>query len=165
MQATPGLVPGSLLDLATLAAAPREFLLERYLDLLATLGQPVSEVHLRVLRWTLDEMALPGRLFTEIVEDLYRDDRFMRGQLTIAGRRLGPESVTVPMSTVVDRRSTAIPASSIVPFHHRAASTRKLLLEYHGDRGVALQHVGVLVGRRAHNSLWPQLVSWLHAVP
>jgi polyhydroxyalkanoate synthase len=165
VQAIPGLVPGSLLDLATVAAAPREFLLERYLDLLATLGQPVSEVHLRVLRWTLDEMALPGRLFTEIVEDLYRDDRFMRGQLTIAGRRLGPESVTVPMSTVVDPRSTAIPASSIVPFHHRAASSRKLLLEYHGDRGVALQHVGVLVGQRAHNSLWPQLVSWLHAVP
>jgi polyhydroxyalkanoate synthase subunit PhaC len=161
----PGLVPGSLLDLATVAAAPREFLLERQLDLLATLGQPVSEVHLRVLRWTLDEMALPARLFTEIVEDLYRDDRFLRGQLPIAGRRLGPESMTVPMSTVVGPRSTAVPPSSIVPFHHRAASTRKLLLEYHGDRGVALQHVGVLVGRRAHDSLWPQLVDWLHALP
>ena len=67
-------------------------------------------------------MALPARLFTEVVEDHYRDDRFM-GAADIPEHRLGPESMTVPMFTVVDPR--AIPPSSIVPFHHRAARNRR----------------------------------------
>jgi polyhydroxyalkanoate synthase subunit PhaC len=161
----PETVPGSVLDLATVVAAPREFVIERHLDLLATIGQPAVQVHLRVLRWTLDEMALPARLFTDLVEDLYRDDSFARGRLTIADQRVGPESMTVPMLTVVDPRSSAIPASSIVPFHHAAASTHKTLLDYHGDRGVALQHVGVLVGQRARTALWPRIISWLRGLP
>jgi polyhydroxyalkanoate synthase subunit PhaC len=27
----------------------------------------------------------------------------------------------------------------------------------------ALQHVGALVGRRAHRELWPEIVRWVHA--
>jgi polyhydroxyalkanoate synthase len=158
-------VPGSLLDLATVLAAPREFLLERYLDLAATLGRPSGRLHLRVVRWTLDESALPGRLFTEVVEDLYRADRLMRGELPIAGRRIGPDAMVVPMLTVLDPRSTAIPPSSIEPFHQAATTVHKKLLHYDGDHGVALQHVGVLIGPNAHTALWPQIIDWMHKLP
>jgi polyhydroxyalkanoate synthase len=155
------MVPGSLLDLVTVVAAPREFLLERYLDLVGTLGRPEAQVHVRVQRWTLDEFALPGRLFADIVENLYRDDQFRRGELVVAGRRVGPNALVVPLLNVVDPRSAAIPPSAIEPFHHAAASQRKALLEYHGDRGVGLQHVGVLIGRHAHAMLWPQIIDWI----
>jgi polyhydroxyalkanoate synthase len=155
------LVPGSVLDVVAALAAPREFVLDRHLDLLLTLGQATAALHLRVSRWALDEFALPGRLFGEVVENLYRDDQLMRGELVLAGSRVGPDSLVVPMLNVVDPRGTAIPPSAIVPFHHAAACSRKKLLEYHGDRGVALQHVGVLVGRRAHTLLWPQIIDWI----
>lgn len=161
LQAGFGTVPGSLLDLVTTAAAPREFLLERYADLAASLGSPELWVHLRVERWTLDEFPLPGRLFAEVIEQLYREDRFMRGDLTIAGRRVGPASLIVPMLNVVNPRNNAVPASSIVPFHQAAASGSKKLLWYHGDHGVALQHVGALVGGNARASLWPEIVCWV----
>ncbi len=165
LQPALGLVPGSLLDLATVVAAPREFLVERHLDLLTTLARPLGELHLRVVRWTLDEFALPARLFTELVEDLYRGDSLMRREFTIAGRRIGPDTLVVPLLTVVDPRSTAIPPSSILPFHHAATSPDKKLLHYRGDRGVALQHVGVLVGANAHTTLWPQILDWIHHLP
>ena len=165
LQPALGVVPGSLLDLATVVAAPREFLVERYLDLLATAGRPRGDLHLRVVRWTLDEFALPARLFTEIVEDLYRRDALMRGELTIAGRRIGPDTLTVPLLTVVDPRSAAVPPSSILPFHHAAAGPDKALLHYRGDDGVALQHLGVLIGANAHTILWPQILDWIHHLP
>jgi polyhydroxyalkanoate synthase len=37
------------------------------------------------------------------------------------------------------------------------------VLEYPGENGVALQHLAPLIGRRAHASLWPEIISWLHA--
>ena len=161
LPAGPGLVPGSFLDLASITAAPVTFQLERHLDLVASLGRRSLSVHLRVQRWTLDELAMPGALFAEIVEDLYRDDRFMRSALVLGGRPVGPGSLVVPMLTVASPDSTVIPPTSIVPFHDRAASPNKKLLWYQGDRGVAIQHVGVLVGRTAHRVLWPQIIAWM----
>jgi polyhydroxyalkanoate synthase len=35
------------------------------------------------------------------------------------------------------------------------------VLEYGGDTGVVVQHLGVLVGRNAHRILWPRILAWL----
>jgi polyhydroxyalkanoate synthase len=154
-------VPGSFLDLVSAAASPRTFVLERYLDLITSLGRPSLQVHLRVVRWSMDEFAIPGRLFAEVVEDLYRKDRFMRGDLTLGHRWIGPGSLVVPMLNVANPDNTVIPPSSIVAFHRAAASPVKELLWYNGDQGVALQHVGVLVGQTARIRLWPQIIAWI----
>jgi polyhydroxyalkanoate synthase len=66
-----------------------------------------------------------------------------------------------PVTTVFAPRSAVIPPASVVPVHEAAASPDKLLLEYRGDVGVALQHVGVLVGRAAHRDLWPRILERL----
>jgi polyhydroxyalkanoate synthase subunit PhaC len=158
-------VPGSFLDLVSAFAAPLSFQVGRYADLALSLGDGAAlATHLRVERWALDEFALPGRLFEDVVERLYRRDELMAGTLSVAGREVGPAALTVPMLNVVNPRSRVIPPQSIVPFHEAAASPRKALLQYHGDIGVAVQHVGVLVGRNAHRKLWPSILRWLDEV-
>ncbi len=51
----------------------------------------------------------------------------------------------------------------MLPFHAAAGSAEKRLLWYEGDVGVSLQRVGMLVGRNAHERLWPQLADWMLA--
>lgn len=155
-------VPGSLLDVVAGAAAPGEFQLDRWVDLVRSLADPAALAsYLRVLRWTMDEFRLPRRLFEDVVESLYREDRFRAGALTVEGRRVGPDSLVVPLLNVVDPASRVVPPRSVLPFHEAAASREKAVLEYHGDSGVLLQHVGVLVGRNAHRELWPAVLGWL----
>jgi polyhydroxyalkanoate synthase len=157
-----GGVPGAFLDVVSGAAAPREFALERRLDLLRSLPDPAAlRTHLRVLRWAGDEFRMPGALFRDVVERLYRSDAFARGTLLMAGERVGPDTLTAALTTVVAPRSAVIPPGSIVPVHEAAAAADKLLLEYRGDVGVALQHVGALVGRSAHRDLWPLILERL----
>jgi polyhydroxyalkanoate synthase subunit PhaC len=157
-----GGVPGAFLDVVSAAAAPREFSLERRLDLFRSLNDPAAvRTHLRVLRWAGDEFRMPGALFRDVVERLYRDDGFARGALEVAGDRVGPAALTAPLTTVFAPRSAVIPPGSVVPVHEAAAATDKVLLEYSGDVGVALQHVGVLVGRTAHRDLWPRILERL----
>ena len=103
---------------------------------------------------------MAGKLFTEIVELLYREDRFMKGALSIAGRTIGPRDLKAPLLNVIDPRSTIVPPSSILPFHEAAASPKKKVLQYRGDIGVGLQHVGVLVGASAHAHLWPEIFTF-----
>jgi len=156
-----GLVPGVFLDVVTAAAAPREFVFERYADLWTSAMSGRLRLHLQVLRWTMDECALPGRLVADVVEQLYRKDRFHRGELVIDGSRVGPMTLTVPLLNVIDPLDDAIPATAITPFHEAAASPHKALLEYRGERGTALRHIGVLVGPGALTATWPQVMDWV----
>ncbi len=155
-------VPGVFLNLMSAAAEPQAFQWERMLDRWLSLANPQAlATHMRVERWTHDEFALPGRLFTDLVEDLYRNDAFTQGQLEVTGRRIGPQDLRAPLVSVLDPRSKLIPEAAHLPFHDAAASERKCVLHYEGDIGVNLQHVGVLVGNSAHARLWPAIFRWL----
>lgn len=157
-------VPGVYLNMMSAIAEPQAFQWERIADRWLSMLDPKALVtHMRVERWTHDEFPLPGRLFTEIVESLYRNDEFMQGQLDIGGRSIGPGDLRAPLISVVDFRSKVIPPEAVVPFHDATLNKRKLLLEYRGDVGVNLQHVGVLVGRNAHATIWPAIFDFLGA--
>jgi polyhydroxyalkanoate synthase subunit PhaC len=157
-----GRVPGSFLNLVCAIAAPGEFQWQRYMDWLLCAGNVRAlTTHLRVERWTLDEFPMPGKLFAETIELLYRSDCLMQGRLTIRGRQIGPGDLSAPLLSVYDPRSTIIPAESIIPFHRSTTGSPRKLLPYEGDIGVAIQHVGVLVGSNAHTRLWPAVFDWL----
>ncbi|GAB3392955.1 alpha/beta fold hydrolase [Azotobacter armeniacus] len=157
-------VPGSFLSMAAARASPDSFVWARWADWLKSLADSEAlQTHLLVIRWTLDEMPFPRRLFEEVVELLYRENRFMGGTLSILGQLATPSRVKTPILSVVDPRSHVVPPQSVLPFHAAAGNSDAQVLWYAGDVGVALQHVGVLVGKRAHQALWPQVLQWLHA--
>jgi polyhydroxyalkanoate synthase len=160
--ATFGHVPGVFLNTMSAMAEPQAFQWERWSDRWLSLGDPQAmATHMQVERWTHDEFALPGQLFTDLVESLYRRDELMQGELEIGGRSVGPGELRTPLLSVIDPRSKLIPPAAVLPFHEAAASPRKQVLHYEGDVGVNLQHVGVLVGRNAHARIWPAIFDWL----
>jgi polyhydroxyalkanoate synthase subunit PhaC len=155
--------PGTLLNALGVAASPESFLWWRYRDRLASAWDPAAlRTHLLVERWTLDEYAMPSGLFADVIE-LYRKDSFMRGTLDVGGKTAAPRNVAAPVLAVVDPESDVVPPSSVVPFLDALPDPNWTLLHYEGDTGVALRHVGVLVGRNAHRLLWPEILDWIRS--
>jgi hypothetical protein len=66
-----------------------------------------------------------------------------------------------PVLSVVDPRSELVPPPAVLPFHAAAGSAEARLVWYRGDTGVALQHVGALVGRTARREVWPAILQWV----
>lgn len=160
----PGNVPGSFIGAMSILALPQSFQFERWTDFINSLPDPESlKEHFRVVRWTLDELPMPGKLFEDVREKLYRENRFMSGTLTIDGRNAEPESVRSPILSVVDELSSVVTPGSSLAFHDAVSSPDKQIFRYEGDVGVALQHLGMLVGRNAHRHLWPEIIRWIHA--
>jgi polyhydroxyalkanoate synthase len=155
------LLPGSLLDLGSVTASPVSFIVTRCLDGLASAGDPHASLnHLRVERWILDEFPMSAIFLAELVDQLYREDRFMRGTLSIAGCAANPAALAMPVLNVMRPESLLIPGEMIRLFHEKIPSRNKRLLRYDGESGVALRHVGVLVGPQAHRELWPKILEW-----
>ena len=157
-----GNVPGTFLNQMSYLASPMTFGGARRADWFLSLPDAQAvQTYLRIECWMLDEMPLSRRLFEEVVEELYRGDRFMGGTLMVNGRAAVAEGVGAPLLSVVDPRSRVVPPESVLPFHEAVPSPDRQVLWYEGDRGVALQHVGVLVGKNAHQYLWPKILNWI----
>jgi polyhydroxyalkanoate synthase len=153
---------GSEISLGGYLAAPETFGSERWLDWLQSLpDRQAVQLHLRVVRWTLDELPLPRQLFEDVIEQLYRGNRFATGELTVSGRVAALQELSVPMLVVADPLSRVVPPQSACP--PMLAGRGVKVLWYQHELGVCLQHVGPLVGRRAHHELWPQIVAWLRS--
>jgi polyhydroxyalkanoate synthase len=159
------MVPGSLTSALGITADPVEFLPARWLDALASAADlEAFATHLRVLRWTLDELAMPGQLFEEVAGQLLRDDAFSRGALEIVGRPAAPGLLGMPVLAVLDPLSRLVPPRSVLPVLADIGGPTTVLRYREEEPGAALPHVGALVGRAAHRRLWPQILRWMREV-
>ena len=154
--------PGSLLSCMATLAAPGTFIWSRLLDaaLSVTDGQAL-EIHALVERWSLDEVALPGKLVHQIMQWLFRENRFCRGTLEVCGTVVGPSSLSLPIRAVVNTADEIAPLTSIKSCIDAVPISGARIIEYKGEIGVGLQHLGILGGRQAHAQVWPEIISWL----
>jgi polyhydroxyalkanoate synthase len=158
------IVPGSLLSQLSAMAAPETFVWSRLFDAALSFSDPrAAELQGMVERWTLDELSLPGQLVTDVLRQLYAEDRFCRGKLQIGTKTVGPSSLRTSTLTVVNTGDEVAPPRSILPFVSAMQPGFVRILEYPGENGVGLQHLAPLIGRCAHASLWPEIMSWLRA--
>ncbi len=157
-------VPGSLVSQLCALASPETFVWSRLLDAaLSTADRQASEIHARIERWALDEVPLSGRLFSQILQFLYRENCFCRGTLPIRDKTVGPSCLRLPTLAVVNPADEIAPPASVMPFIDAMPGERARVIEYHGEIGIGLQHLGILAGRQAHARVWPEIVSWMHA--
>jgi len=155
--------PGSLLSHMSALASPNTFIWARLMDAALSITDPrAMEIHARVERWALDEVPLPGKLVHQIIDWLYRENRLCRGALEVWESRVGPSSVSVPTLAVVNMADEIAPLSSVKPFIDAIPTKLARIIEYPGERGVCLQHLGILVGRQAYVRVWPEIISWLN---
>jgi poly[(R)-3-hydroxyalkanoate] polymerase subunit PhaC len=157
-------VPGSLLSHASAFASPHTFVWSRLIDAIMSTSDPRAlDIHMRVERWALDEAPLPGRLLQQIGEWLYRENRFCRGVLNVQGHTIGPSSLDLPILVVVNTDDEVAPLVSIEPLLERVPTNDVSVIKYPREIGVALQHLGILVGRQAYANIWPDILEWLSA--
>jgi len=163
-----GVMPGSFLSTLSAMASPETFVWSRLIDATLSMGnRQASDIHARVERWALDEVPLSGTLVGQILEWLYRENRFCRGTLSIRGSTVGPSDLRMPLLAVVNPADEVAPKESVAPALDALPHRDARLIIYPGELGVGFQHLGILVGRKAYADIWPEIISWLgsHAQP
>jgi len=154
--------PGSLLSHFSALASPDTFIWSRLTDAaFSVTDSHAMEIHARVERWALDEVPLPGKLVHQLIEWLYRENLFCQGALKIGGTLVGPQSVSVPTLAVINTADDVALLDAVKPFIDAMPTSDARIIEYPGEIGVCLQHLGILIGREAHAQVWPDITSWI----
>ena len=97
----------------------------------------------------------------QIVQWLYRENRLCRGTLKVSEILVGPSSLSVPALAIVTTADEVAPLASVKPFIDATPAMGARIIQYPGEVGVGLQHLGILVGRQARAHVWPEIISWI----
>lgn len=100
--------------------------------------------------WSVDNVDFPAGCYRFLIEDLYRANKLVRGELVIEGRRLELSTLSVPVFDAMASDDHIVPLAMRLP-----AGTGVDRREYRGG------HLGAVIGGGARRNFWPELVRWL----
>ena len=75
---------------------------------------------------------------------------------------VGPSNLSVSGLVVVTMADEVAPLASVKPCIDAMPATGISIIQYPGEVGVGLQHLGILVGRQARAHVWPEIISWIN---
>ncbi|HVY46889.1 MAG TPA: alpha/beta fold hydrolase, partial [Minicystis sp.] len=124
----------------------------KWVSLLDKLGDAERREAFSALEaWASDNIAFPAAAYVRYIEELYQQNRLVRGEHAIRGRRVDLGAITCPLLTVVTERDAICPPAAATALGDRAGSASREVLRIPGG------HVGAVVGEKAKTTLYPAL--------
>ena len=113
--------------------------------------EPFLDGFFAIETWGNDNVSFPGACWRTYVEELYRKNALVRGELRIGGRPVRLSALRCPILCVTFEHDEIVPhASATVVLPHASSSDKEHL-------HLAGGHVGAMVSSSAAKKLWPKM--------
>ncbi len=151
-----GNMPGDMIDYGAKALKPIENYVSNYLKLWDNLDdERVVESWHAMNTWVTDNIPIAGGAFRQLIVDLYRNNRLIKGELVIAGQRVDLSRLRANLLTVIAQNDHITPPCQSEPILEKVGSTDKEAYRVRGG------HIAIMAGSGAHKFTWPHLNAWL----
>lgn len=154
-----GVMRGDLLRFGFDALRPIERTVGKAMQLWNQVDAPDVLTRLdRLERWYGHRKDLPGRMYLEAVERLFRNNELVRGTMTVAGERIDPSGIRCPVVMLAGARDHITPQAQVFALGALLSDVPRL--QHVVDAG----HVGIFIGHESLREDWPIVLRWLDAM-
>ena len=108
-------------------------------------------------KWANEYLPFPGEFFRHWVKDFYQQNRLIKGELVMAGRRVDLRDIRCPVLAVGAKEDNIAPPACVKPLIDVVSTRDKEYVELPGG------HISLIAGRGASVHCWPKVASWLAA--
>lgn len=151
-----GNMPGEMLDYGAKALKPVENYISNYLRLWENLNDPkVVESWHAMNTWVTDLIPLAGGAYRQLISDFYRENRLVKGTMTLRGERVDLANISASVLNVVANEDHIVPPEQTAHVMDLIGSQDKELLRIPGG------HIGMMAGSAAIKRTWPLIEAWL----
>jgi polyhydroxyalkanoate synthase subunit PhaC len=153
-----GSAPGAMVGFSFLMMNPLSNVAKYTVDLINVLDDEAKLLNfLRMERWIADRPDHPGEVMRQWFKDFYQDNKLIRGELELNGRKVDLRNITMPVLNIYATGDTVVPVSC-----------SKGVGNYFGtddytEAPVPGGHIGTFVGAKSQNILVPTLADWFKA--
>lgn len=106
-------------------------------------------------RWAADQIPFPGECFRQVTKQMMWENRFVKNEMEVGGRKVNLGDIQVPFLHVVAEHDHIVPYEAARPLVPMVGSEDKQEVMLKGG------HVSLVAGGNAIYRLWPQLDAWL----
>jgi polyhydroxyalkanoate synthase len=153
---TMGVIPGEFMNVGFLMLKPFQLMVDKYVGLMDNLDDPATVTNfMRMEKWIFDSPAQAGEAFRKFLKDLYQDNKLVKGELEIGGRRVDLKKITMPLLNIYATEDHLVPPASSIPLNDLVGSEDKTLYSFPGG------HIGIYVSSRSQKELAPNVSQWL----
>ncbi len=153
---TMGIIPGEFMNVGFLMLKPFQLMVDKYVGLMDNLDDPATVANfVRMEKWIFDSPAQAGEAYRKFLKDLYQENRLVKGELEIGGRRVDLKKITMPLLNIYATEDHLVPPASSIPLNDLVGSEDKTLYGFPGG------HIGIYVSSRSQKELAPRVSQWL----
>ena len=153
---TMGNIPGELLNWMFLMLKPFRLMGQKYVDLVDVLDDPeTTATFLRMEKWIFDSPDQAGEAFREFVRQFYQENRLVRNEAEINGRKVDLGKITMPVMNIFARDDHLVPPDASRALADYIGTRDYSELEFPGG------HIGLYVSARSQQLLPPAISDWI----
>lgn len=162
---------GYFLDYAFNMRNPSKFLFAKYYNLWKNLdNKEFVNTFFDVEKWLHDTPPIPGALFKKIVNDCYKNNLLIKGNMKVEDEKVAKEDnnddnkinidkITIPILSIIAEKDNLVSPMSSLAIDESISSRKKEVFKHHGG------HVSLCISDRAHKELWPKVANWTKSKP
>lgn len=153
-----GGLPGEFMSSVFSLMTPMRSLTKYNIDLIDVIDDEAKLMNfLRMEKWLADRPAHPGEAAKQWLKDLYQDNKLVKGEFELSGRRVDLSKLTAPVLNVFALNDHIIP-----PTCSRALGAHVGTKDY-SEIELPGGHVGLFVSSKSQGSLSMGISEWLSA--
>ena len=151
-----GNLPGDLMGSMFSMMTPMRTLTKYNLDLLEVMDDKKKLLNfLRMEKWIADRPHHPGEAAKQWLKDLYQDNKLVRNEWELGGRKVDLRQVTMPVLNIYAQKDHIIPPST------SRVLDGKLGTSDYTELGLPGGHIGMFVSSKSQGIVGKGIVDWL----
>ena len=151
-----GVLPGEFMGSVFQLMTPMRTLTKYNLDMLEVLDDDKKFMNfLRMEKWIADRPHHPGEAAKQWLKDLYQENKLVKGEFELGGRKVNLRNITMPILNVFAKDDHIIPPATSQGLKPCIGTEDYTELALPGG------HVGVFVGGKSQKLLGSGIADWL----
>ena len=151
-----GNIPGDIMNLGFLLLNPARLMIDKYVGFLENIhNKDFVENFVRMERWIFDSPDLPGETFREFLQWMFRENRLIKNELVLGGKKVDLKNITMPVLNIYGKYDHLVPPAACDQTTSKIGSTDK------EDLCLDTGHIGIYVSSKMQREFGPKIIRWL----
>lgn len=151
-----GIIPGDFMNNGFVSMKPISLAVGKYLNVIENFDNADSMVNFLLMeRWIFDSPGQAGEAIRQFVNDLYKENKLIKGELMIGKEKVNLKKITMPVLNVYGEKDHIVPPVSSMALE-KYVGTKDIQ-----THGISTGHIGMFVSSKAKKVVAPLISGWL----
>lgn len=153
-----GLMKGTFMLMGYKSLRPIKQYYEKYVELYEHIDDPSYLKRFDTFeRWFENTIDLPGKWYLQVIKELFKENRFYKGEFVGLGKRLSLGDIKCPVYLLAGAKDDITPKEQVFGAERHLGSDKKDIVKDVANGG----HIGLFMGTKPLREDWPRIVKWI----